>query len=141
MTMRDEVLAEAGRWLGTPYRHQGAARGIGCDCLGLVRGIWRALYGEEPEAVPAYAMDWTTGAAGDPLTAAAKRHFVAAAVMRPGDLILFRWRDGEAACHTGILAADNRFIHAYERAGVVSSALVPQWRKRIAGVFAFPERN
>jgi NlpC/P60 family putative phage cell wall peptidase len=61
--------------------------------------------------------------------------------MRPGDLILFRWREGQAACHTGILVDDNCFIHAYERAGVVRSALVPQWRRRIAGVFAFPERN
>jgi hypothetical protein len=32
-----------------------------------------------------------------------------------------------------------RFIHAYERNTVVVSALVPQWRNRIAGVFAFPK--
>jgi NlpC/P60 family putative phage cell wall peptidase len=33
-------------------------RGIGCDCLGLLRGVWRAVYGKEPEAVPAYSSDW-----------------------------------------------------------------------------------
>lgn len=141
MTTCEEALAEAERWLGTPYRHQGATRGIGCDCLGLIRGVWRALYGAEPEAVPAYAIDWTTGAEGDPLDAAAERHFVAVDEMRPGDLILFRWRAGQAACHAGILSNENRFIHAYERAGVVRSALVPQWRRRIAGTFAFPERD
>ncbi len=28
-------------WLGTPYRHQGRRKGVGCDCLGLVLGVWR----------------------------------------------------------------------------------------------------
>jgi NlpC/P60 family putative phage cell wall peptidase len=143
MTLRAAVIAEAKLWLGTPYRHQGAARGIGCDCLGLIRGIWRALYGCEPEDVPAYAMDWNAGTAGDPLTMAARRHFnaVETDAMQPGDLVLFRWREGHPACHAAILMPDNRFIHAYERAGVVSSALVPQWRKRIADAFSFPQRG
>ncbi len=52
------VVAEARLWLGTPYRHQGSLRGIGCDCLGLVRGVWRGLLGDEPEAVPAYTPFW-----------------------------------------------------------------------------------
>jgi NlpC/P60 family putative phage cell wall peptidase len=44
------VVAEAMDWIGTPYRHQASRKGVGCDCLGLVRGVWRALYGREPEA-------------------------------------------------------------------------------------------
>ena len=46
------IVREARTWLGTPYLHQASVRGAGCDCLGLVRGVWRALYGREPEAVP-----------------------------------------------------------------------------------------
>ncbi|NCO16648.1 MAG: peptidase, partial [Alphaproteobacteria bacterium] len=45
------IVAEARRWIGTPYVHQSSARGAGTDCLGLLRGVWRALYGVEPEAV------------------------------------------------------------------------------------------
>ena len=41
-------------WIGTPYRHQASLKGVGCDCLGLVRGVWREVMGEEPEAPPAY---------------------------------------------------------------------------------------
>ncbi len=52
------IVALAEAWIGTPYRHQGATNGVGCDCIGLVRGIWRELYGVEPEAVPPYAPDW-----------------------------------------------------------------------------------
>ena len=60
-------------WIGTPYRHQASLKGVGCDCLGLVRGVWRAVCGDEPEAVPAYSPDWaeasrreTLGAGGRP---------------------------------------------------------------------------
>lgn len=48
------VVAEAMDWIGTPYRHQASRKGVGCDCLGLVRGVWRALYGREPEAPGPY---------------------------------------------------------------------------------------
>ena len=36
------ILAECRAWIGTPYRHQASVKGVGCDCLGLLRGIWRA---------------------------------------------------------------------------------------------------
>lgn len=37
--MTPPVVLAARRWIGTPYLHQGAARGIGCYCLGLLRGL------------------------------------------------------------------------------------------------------
>ena len=58
---------------------------------------------------------------------------------QPGDLLVFRWRSDMAAKHLGIMANENRFIHAYEGHRVMASALVPQWRKRIAGIFIFLE--
>ena len=27
------IVAAARGWIGTPYRHQGARKGVGCDCL------------------------------------------------------------------------------------------------------------
>ncbi|MEM9842167.1 MAG: peptidase P60, partial [Pseudomonadota bacterium] len=38
---RAEVIEAARAWLGTPYRHQASRRGVGADCLGLIRGVWR----------------------------------------------------------------------------------------------------
>ncbi|QGG89887.1 peptidase [Agrobacterium sp. MA01] len=170
MSVNTSVLAIAGTWIGTPYRHQGSVKGVGCDCLGLVRGIWRELYGKEPEPVPAYAPDWAERAGEERLIAAAGRHFQAVASFaesRPGDLVLFRFRPHLAAKHAGILAcmasegggcdmdADearfsaeyapsqpppDAFIHAYEQSAVTLSALVPAWRRRIAGIYRFPER-
>lgn len=129
-------------WIGTPYRHQGAARGIGCDCIGLIRGIWHELYGAEPEPIPPYATDWAERGGGEErLAEAAIRQCgpsLALGDARPGDLLLFRWRTGCAAKHVGILAGESHFIHAYEQAGVIRSALVPGWRRRIAAVHRLP---
>lgn len=138
----EKVLALAQGWIGTPYRHQASLQGVGCDCLGLVRGIWRSLYGEEPELPPPYAPDWAERGGEDRLLKAAKRYFSAVPDMEeamPGDLLLFRWRADAAAKHLGILAGPQHFIHAYEQVAVVRSALVPGWKRRIAGVFRFPE--
>ena len=46
------MVAEARAWIGTPYVHQASVRGGGTDCLGLLRGVWRVVIGEEPETVP-----------------------------------------------------------------------------------------
>ncbi len=141
--LSEKVLASARSWIGTPYRHQGSLNGVGCDCLGLVRGVWRDLYGAEPELPPAYQPDWAERSAGDALMAAAIRHFGPALPredMESGDLLLFRWRPDMPAKHAGILSTPDRFIHAYEQAAVIESALVPSWRRRIAGVFRFPNR-
>jgi NlpC/P60 family putative phage cell wall peptidase len=140
--IRERVLAAAESWIGTPYRHQGSTRGVGCDCLGLVRGIWRELYGREPEPPPPYARDWAERSGEDRLLEAATRHFgppVPVDQAMPGDLLLFRWRPDCAAKHAGILSGERHFIHAYEQAAVVRSALVPAWRRRLAGAFRFPE--
>jgi NlpC/P60 family putative phage cell wall peptidase len=134
------IVAEALEWVGTPYRHQGSLKGVGCDCLGLVRGVWRAVYGEEPEAPGPYAADWAEASGEDRLLAAARRYCTDKARNDavPGDLLLFRWRQNVPAKHAGILIGEDRFIHAYQGHSVLVSALVPHWRRRLAGVFAFP---
>lgn len=135
------VVQLAETWIGTPYRHQGAAKGIGCDCIGLIRGIWRELYGREPETVPAYAPDWAERSGEDRLVEAASRLFgnpLPLSDARPGDILLFRWRPDCAAKHAGIFADPQHFIHAYEQSAVTRSALVPSWKRRIAAVHRFP---
>ena len=134
------VLGEVRTWVGTPYRHQASRKGVACDCLGLIRGVWRALYGGEPQDTGAYSKDWAEAGGQELLLEAATQHFQTckADALGPGRLVLFRWRAGVPAKHAGILVDESAFIHAYEGAAVMVSALVPQWRRRIAGVFAFP---
>ena len=139
----DAVVVEALTWLGTPYRHQGRRKGVGCDCLGLVLGVWRTVYGVTPEQPGPYAPDWAEAGGGERLLTGARRNFTEKDLreMSAGDLLIFRWRPHLPAKHAGILVGPDRFVHAYEGTAVSLSALVPQWRKRIAGVFAFPDTD
>ncbi|MBO6757714.1 MAG: C40 family peptidase [Roseibium sp.] len=138
---RAAIVAEARTWLGTPYRHQASLKGTGCDCLGLVRGIWRAFHGAEPQALPPYSADWAEADGEETLLKAGRRWLIEGDVeaAKPGDVVVFRWKDGTPAKHAGILSSPARLIHAYERVGVVETALVPAWRRRIAAAFSFPK--
>jgi len=142
----DRIVTAARGWIGTPYRHQAACRGAGCDCLGLVRGLWREVRGPEPERPPAYSMDWSEPARQESLWQAAARHLVAKPLPdeAPGDVILFRMREGSVAKHLVIVAdtgAGATFIHAYSGHGVVECALSAPWRRRLVARFAFPEES
>ena len=140
--MRAAIVSEARRWIGTPYRHQASVRGAGADCLGLIRGVWRACYGDEPEAAPPYSMDWSEPQGEERLWAAALRHLTPVATARPGDVLLFRMRAGAVAKHLGILSEDGahpRFVHAYTGHGVIESTLTAPWARRVVARFSFPD--
>lgn len=140
------VVEAARGWIGTPYLHQCSTRGAGCDCLGLLRGVWREVIGAEPEAIPAYTQDWSEPQGEERLWRAALRHLTPKplAAEAPGDVLLFRMREGAVAKHLGLQARtgpEASFVHAYSGHGVVESALTPPWERRIVARFAFPERN
>ncbi len=141
MSVGDAALAEARAWIGTPYRHQASCKGAGADCLGLVRGVWRALYGTEPEAVPPYTPDWSEPARDEVLWRAALRHMRAVRAEGVGDVVLFRMRDRGVAKHLGIAGDGQSFVHAYTGHGVIESPLSDPWRRRIVARFQFPERQ
>jgi NlpC/P60 family putative phage cell wall peptidase len=140
MIARSAILAEARDWIGTPYMHQASAKGAGCDCLGLVRGVWRALYGPEPEATPAYTPDWAERAGAETLLDAARRNMRETAIedAAPGDVLLFRMHAQAPAKHCAILDEEARIIHAYWGRAVVRSRFAPWWRARCAAAFSFP---
>jgi NlpC/P60 family putative phage cell wall peptidase len=141
MITRHAILAEARDWIGTPYRHQASAKGVGCDCLGLVRGVWRALYGSEPESTPAYTPDWAEREGVETLRDAARRHLreISIEAAAPGDVLLFRMDARSPMKHAAILDEEDRLIHAYWGRAVVRSRFAPWWRTRCAAAFAFPE--
>lgn len=142
---REKVVSEARTWLGTPYQHQASLRGVGCDCLGLVRGVWRALHGPEREAPPPYRPDWAELSDDEPLLEGLARSLAAIApsTARPGDVLVFRMAAGVAAKHCAILSAltptGARMIHAYWGRACVESWLGPWWRMRLVAAFSFPE--
>jgi NlpC/P60 family putative phage cell wall peptidase len=136
----DAIVAEARSWIGTPYRHQASLKGVGCDCLGLVRGVWRAFHAGEPEPMPAYAPDWAEATGAEALAEAARRHLVEIDrdQFAPGDVLLFRWRNGYPAKHAAIVTAPARMVHAHDGCAVTEVAIAPWWRRRLTYAFRLP---
>jgi NlpC/P60 family putative phage cell wall peptidase len=135
-----DVVQIARRWIGTPYLHQASLCGAGCDCLGLLRGVWRDLGRDEPEAAPNYAPDWAEATAQETLYTALARHFdeVPAAEAAPGNVALFRMLPHGPAKHCGIVAeraGAATLIHARQNKRVSEELLSAVWRKKLAYAF------
>lgn len=137
---REEVVEVARRWLGTAYHHQASLCGSGTDCLGLIRGVYRELYGQEAAPVPGYTRDWAEAGGKETLLIAARLHLqeIDVAKAQAGDVVIFRWRQAMPAKHAAILSGRHKMIHAIEGARVSEVALSPWWRRRLAGAFKFP---
>ena len=142
--LRALIVAEALSWRGTPYHHQQSTKGVGCDCLGLVRGIWRALYGAEPARAPNYSRDWAESKGEETLRAACEAFLrpVTAEETHAGDVLLFRMTPRAVAKHLGVLIAPGRMVHAFEGSGVIEQSvqefITRRRHVRIVSAYAFP---
>jgi NlpC/P60 family putative phage cell wall peptidase len=139
---RQKIVALARDWIGTPYQHQAATKGVGTDCLGLIRGVWRGLYGQEPEYPPAYTMDWSEPQGNEALIAAAGRHLCPCSSPKEGSVLLFRMRRGAVAKHLGLLTTlgpEPMFIHAYSGSAVIEQGFGAYWQRRLVAAFDFPQ--
>lgn len=144
---RGEIIVSAAQsWLGTAYRHQASCRGVGTDCLGLVRGIWREVVGPEPEAPGAYSPDWAVVTREEAMLDGLKRHMIPVERMEavPGDALVFRMLQRGPAKHVAILSAgrvtdqSGTMIHAYSGHAVCETRLSEPWLRRLVAAFRFP---
>ena len=137
---RDLIVEAARAWIDTPYLHQASVRHVGCDCLGLLRGVWRSCVGPEPEAAPPYTPDWAEAQGEEALLAAALRWFSPVhGSFQAGDVLLFRWRDGLPAKHVGLATSATTMIHAHDGACVCEISIGAPWRRRLVQAFSFPD--
>lgn len=135
-----DVVAEARRWVGTPYRHQASVLGVGCDCIGLVRGVAEAL-GIMP------VDDWTAIGAysrvPNPSRMGAQMQRWLRSVKQPqqGDIAWIEWREG-MPMHLAILADgpdEPMLIHSYETVGrVVEHSFSGEWPSRVRSWWRIP---
>ncbi|KZL09812.1 NlpC/P60 family protein [Pseudovibrio sp. Ad26] len=135
----ERIISAARRWIGTPYHDQASVRGVGCDCLGLIRGVWREVIGGEPTDIPPYTRDW--GEVGDVelLAEGASKWLQSVPLkdIKPGCILLFRMKDTAIAKHCGIMSDARHFIHAYERVGVIEQQLTTAWSRRLTFGFYY----
>ena len=131
------IVTIARGWIGTPYVHQASVKGAGCDCLGLLRGVWRELRGKEAEDAPPYSPDWAEATGEETLYEAMKRHLteIDGAHIAPGDIALFRMAPRGPAKHCGIVAERSgtlTLIHARQNKRVSEEAFSSLWHKKLA---------
>ena len=150
--MAIDVVTIARSWIGTPYVHQASVKGAGCDCLGLLRGVWRELHGEDAETPPPYSPDWAEAHSEETLRDALARHLREINVkdIAPGDIALFRMVARGPAKHCGIIGSATAsllerrigekngaltLIHARQNKRVSEEAFTAAWRRKLAFVF------
>ncbi len=114
-------------------------KGAGCDCLGLLVGVWREIHGDEPEVLPPYLPDWDRGGREE-LRDGLARHLtlIDPGQIAPGDIAVFRMVPRAAARHCAIVASRDgspTLIHARQNKRVGEEPFSPFWRAKLAYAF------
>lgn len=146
MVTRADVIAEARRWLGVRWAHQGRGRD-GVDCVGLLIVVARGLH-LLSDARLAQIEHETCGYSryprGPELRLWCRRELaeIAPETAGPADVLLFRI--DEDPQHLGLLGehatAGQTLIHAYALGPrrVIETRFDALWRGRVAAAFALP---
>ena len=137
MITRVQVVAEARKWLGTPFQDKGRQCGRGVDCVGLVLCVMRDLgLHDWVDDFPTYSRQPVGRMVFD--ICSERLHAKPVAGRQVGDVLCFRVP--VAPVHVGILTGPNTIIHAYSagKQMVVEHGLGAKWLHRIEGCFSIP---
>lgn len=130
---REQVVAAARNWLGTPFHHQGRLNGVGVDCAGVVICVAAELgltafdvdgYGHRPDSRELEQL------------CHAQMRRIPVDSARPGDVLLFEI--DRQPQHLAFLT-DAGMLHAYAPLRrVVEHNIDAQWTARIVAAFVLP---
>lgn len=144
MPRADDILAEAREWIKTPFRHQGALKGVGCDCVGLIKGV-----GQATGAINNVDNRWEKyrhyrRTPNPRQMRAGMEDFliqITAEQAMPGDIVWMEWREN-LPMHLGIIGViDDRrtLIHAFRRVRMVTEhGLTREWVDMINSYWRYP---
>lgn len=112
--LRQQIVAEAMKWLRTPYRNCANVLGVGVDCAMLIVEVYKKVgkcpadYDPRP-----YAPEWYLHRDEErylqPMAIFGRRVLEESAV-QPGDIAVYRY--GRTASHGTIIVSDTLLIHA-----------------------------
>jgi NlpC/P60 family putative phage cell wall peptidase len=137
----EELVTLARSWIGTPYHKMAAVKGRGCDCLGLLRGVYAEVTGELI-VPPAYKGRPPRAALGrESMLEAAREYLVEVPVYTrgPGTVLVFRVHPKLAAWHCGIMTNSKDMVHSHSGREVYEVTLGQRWEQRVVGAFKFPQ--
>lgn len=137
----EQAVQIARTWLGTPYHHQACLKGVGVDCLGLMRGIYEEMYGvKSPEPIN-YSPDWGDADGNEAMLDAARAYLEPVPIdqLSAGYVVLIRWQKHRVAKHSMIMTSPTTAIHAYNRSPVAEIELHRWWFEKISYAFTWPQ--
>jgi NlpC/P60 family putative phage cell wall peptidase len=137
---RDAIVTEARSWIGTKWQHQASLKGVACDCVGLVRGVYTAVTGLTPDVPLNYPATWHLFKAEERLYNECTKYLeeIAPNDALPGDVLLFGFGKGPA-CHVGIMTGDDSVIHSWMDVGqVTETRLSGYWEEKTKFAFRYP---
>lgn len=135
---RAAVVAEARRWLRTPYHHMGRVKGAGVDCATLLAEVYALAGVVPPVAIPYYPPDWHLHRDAERYLGFVLEHAIELSAVSsqlsatkaqpkadspeliapfPADIAL--WRFGRCFSHGAIVIDWPLVIHAYAGKGCV----------------------
>lgn len=138
---REEAVAEARAWLGTPFQHQGCLKGVACDCIGLVKGVGLALglvdydpASPQAQAFASYSMMPDSKRMRQGL--ATWLLPIPVADVLPADILFMAWtREPQHVA----LRTDHGIIHSYSGVGkVVEHVFDESWQRRVVAAYRYP---
>lgn len=115
---RAAIVAEAARWLGTPWHHKARVQGAGVDCIQFLVAVYHAC-GLIPEIDTGdYPRDWMLHRGEELLLDGLSEYAEEIeAPPLPGDIVVYRF--GKCYSHAGIVCGDGEIVHAYLEEGAV----------------------
>lgn len=130
---REDIIAAAEEMIGTPFHAQQSVKGVGTDCIGVLKHIARSN-GFKFRDRHAYSMR-PTGELQPVLEEYLDR---VEGEMMDGDVLLMRWA-GMQPHHVAIYAGDGKIIHAYAGARKVTKQdYTDFWKQKTVAVYRFP---
>jgi NlpC/P60 family putative phage cell wall peptidase len=134
-----QLIEDARTWIGTPHRHQGSIKGLGCDCVGFLAEVAVETGLITPQLRAEFPTDYSLQPSAGELRRLCSRHLslVPFDSRAPGDIVLMRF--AVEPQHLGMLTArDPDYIIHCGEAGVVEHRLDSVWRARIVRLYRFP---
>lgn len=121
MTTRDDIVAAARRWMGTPYHHGARLHGAGVDCAQLLVAVFVDDLGlVAPFDIADYPPDWMMHRSGEIFLGHIMAHATEVTEPLPGDIVLYKW--GHCFAHGAIVTSWPLMIHADITRGKVTES-------------------
>ena len=136
-----KIVVEARQWIGTPFHQQGRQKNVGCDCIGLIIGIAKAigltsLTGRSWDECDVINYDCIQDS--KLLLNLLPKHFHMINDFNCGDMLLIKISENQYHICLVSNKQSGRIIHACSTIGrVLEQKISPIWKKQIYSVLKY----